>query len=88
VNRPPYRQARVLATHVLVNDDGKVVMFRYWGSPWLRSRLRQDVPCSSCSSPLEKGQYAHRPIDNSLFRADRLCIECVQKLCQLEGISP
>jgi hypothetical protein len=61
----------------LRNDEGKVILMRYKGSPWAEVKLRQATSCWDCTTLLPVGAKAFRPIDNSGHRMRRICCSCV-----------
>ena len=47
---------------------------------WSLTRLRKPTTCATCGDDLEKGKKVFSPLTFQLNRADRLCVECVEKL--------
>lgn len=69
------------------NDDGdlELVGIRWRGSPWAKAKLRKPTTCWRCEKQLAVGEKVFRPMDNSMIRMNRLCLECAEYLARRGG---
>lgn len=56
------------------------VLAYYRGEPWACAKIRSVRQCAECRIDLPKGSEVWRPISNPVFRGDRVCITCMDKL--------
>ncbi len=59
---------------------GKGALATFKSEPWIVSKLRSERRCARCLESLPKGTEAWRPAGNPVFRADRVCEPCMDKL--------
>ena len=47
---------------------------------WDQAKLRRQKDCASCGKKLTPGQQVFSPMGNTMYRYERLCLDCVTAL--------
>jgi len=71
---------------MICDEHGKLIMARWKGSPWARVKLREHKLCAVCGQDMVPRTEVFRPLDNPLFRAERICVSCMEKLSPPKGV--
>jgi hypothetical protein len=64
-----------------VKGPGMIRVYRDKGAPqpWTRVTVRNNTSCACCTRPIKSGNQAYRPHTNQDNRADRICVNCIDK---------